>query len=74
MVEERLKSRVPIYAIVCLDKVPAARDNGANGGVHHESLCSVGACGALLLLGGVIAASLARNAAAQTSTGSIRAM
>jgi len=32
----------------------------------------LGRAGRLLLLGGVIAASLARNAAAQTSTGSIR--
>ncbi len=32
----------------------------------------LGRAGRLLLLGGVLAASLARNAAAQTSTGSIR--
>src|SRR5258708_39953346 len=35
-------------------------------------LVRLGRAGRLLLLGGVLAASLARNAAAQTSTGSIR--
>jgi len=55
MVEERLKSRVQSMRSLCLDKVPAARDNGANGGVHMRVFVRLGRAGRLLLLGGVIA-------------------
>src|SRR5712691_11804099 len=73
MVEERLKSRVPIYAIVVpLGNARAVLTKFSRRVITVATEGSSMRIVFVLLLGGVLAGSLARNASAQTSTGSIR--